>query len=67
MAGMKKKILVLGSTGSIGRSSLDVIENQRDSFEVFGLACKGNVELLNDQIRKFKPEYVCIFDALLAG
>jgi 1-deoxy-D-xylulose-5-phosphate reductoisomerase len=60
--GMKKKIVVLGSTGSIGRSTLEVLENQRDSFEVFGLACKGSVELLNDQIKKFAPEYVCVFD-----
>jgi 1-deoxy-D-xylulose-5-phosphate reductoisomerase len=65
--GMKKKIVVLGSTGSIGRSTLEVIENQKDSFEVFGLACKGNVELLNDQIKRFKPRYVCVFEAPLAG
>ncbi len=64
---MKKKILVLGSTGSIGRSTLEVIENQRDSFEVFGLACKGSMDLLNDQIKRFSPEFVCIFDAASAG
>jgi 1-deoxy-D-xylulose-5-phosphate reductoisomerase len=69
MAGvnMKKKVLILGSTGSIGRATLEVIENQKDSFEVFGLACKGNVELLNDQIKKFNPKYVSIFEAPLMG
>jgi 1-deoxy-D-xylulose-5-phosphate reductoisomerase len=59
---MKKKVLILGSTGSIGRATLEVIENQKDSFEVFGLACKGNIELLNTQIKKFKPGYVCVYD-----
>ena len=59
---MKKKVLILGSTGSIGRATLEVIENQKDSFEVFGLACKGNIELLNAQIKKFKPGYVCVYD-----
>jgi 1-deoxy-D-xylulose-5-phosphate reductoisomerase len=69
MAGidMKKKVVILGSTGSIGRSTLEVVEKQRDSFEVFGLACKGSIELLNDQIKKFNPKYVCIFEAPLAG
>jgi len=59
---MRKKITVLGSTGSIGKATLEVIENQNDAFEVVGLACKGNAELLNKQIGKFKPEYVCVYD-----
>ncbi|MBP6941559.1 MAG: 1-deoxy-D-xylulose-5-phosphate reductoisomerase [Syntrophorhabdaceae bacterium] len=59
---MKKKILILGSTGSIGRSTLEVIRQQQDAFEVFGLACKGQADLLNQQIEKFKPRYVCIYD-----
>lgn len=59
---MKKRIVILGSTGSIGKATLEVIENQKDAFEVFGLACKGNIRLLNDQIRKFNPQYVCIYD-----
>lgn len=59
---MKKKILILGSTGSIGRSTLEVIEQQQDTLEVFGLACKGQTDLLNRQIERFKPRYVCIYD-----
>lgn len=59
---MKKKVLILGSTGSIGRATLEVIENQQDTFEVFGLACKENMELLNVQIEKFKPAYVGIYN-----
>jgi len=59
---MKKKVLILGSTGSIGRATLDVIHEQSDSFEVLGLACKDNIQLLNAQIGKFKPVYVSIYD-----
>jgi len=59
---VKKKVIILGSTGSIGRSAMEVIENQFDSFEVEGIACKENIELLNKQIKRFKPKYVCIFD-----
>jgi len=59
---MKKKITILGSTGSIGCATLEVIDNQKDLFEVFSLACKENTDLLNEQIGKFKPKYVCIYD-----
>jgi 1-deoxy-D-xylulose-5-phosphate reductoisomerase len=59
---MKKKIAILGSTGSIGRATLEVIENQKNAFEVFGLVCKGSTELLNEQIDRFKPKYVCVYD-----
>jgi 1-deoxy-D-xylulose-5-phosphate reductoisomerase len=64
---MREKILILGSTGSIGKATLEVIENQNDAFEVVGLACKGNVELLNKQIAKFKPKYVCVDDGPMRG
>lgn len=57
---MKKKVLILGSTGSIGRSALDVIEHEKDNFEVYGLVCRDNIGLLNRQIEVFKPKYVCI-------
>lgn len=61
---MKKKILLLGSTGSIGRATLEVIEHERDSLEIFALACRGSIDLLNRQIQQFKPKYVCIHDTL---
>ncbi len=54
---MKKKISILGSTGSIGRQALEVIEKLQDKFEIIALAAGGNTELLNEQIRKFKPKY----------
>lgn len=58
---MKKKVLILGSTGSIGRATLDVISVQKDRFEVVGLACRENVELLKKQIEKFKPSFVSLY------
>jgi len=58
---MKKKVLVLGSTGSIGRATLDVIDEQKNTFEVLGLVCRDNSKLLNRQIQKFKPAFVCVY------
>ena len=63
---MKKGIIILGSTGSIGRSTLDVVESRRDEFEVVGLACRKNVQLFNEQIRRFKPRFACLFQEELA-
>ena len=54
---MKRKISILGSTGSIGRQALEVIEKLQDRFEVIALAAGHNTELLNEQIKKFKPKY----------
>ena len=62
IASMKRKVLILGSTGSIGRATLEVIEHEKENLEVFGLACKNNTDLLNDQIQKFKPKYVCVYE-----
>jgi 1-deoxy-D-xylulose-5-phosphate reductoisomerase len=59
---MRRKVLILGCTGSIGTAALEVIESQDEAFEVFGLACKGNVDLLNAQIERFRPEIVCVYD-----
>ncbi len=46
---MKKRILVLGSTGSVGRNVLDVVAHHRDEFEVVGLAAGSNAEVLEKQ------------------
>ena len=59
---MKKKVLILGSTGSIGQATLDVIHEQRSTFQILGLACRDNIQLLNTQIQKFKPAFVCVYD-----
>ena len=54
---MKKKISILGSTGSIGTQALEVIERLSDKFEILALAAGRNTDLLNKQIQKFKPKY----------
>jgi len=58
-----KKISILGSTGSIGVSTLDVIERNPKSFQVLALSAGSNVELFAEQIRKFKPQVVALFDS----
>ena len=53
----KRKISILGSTGSIGRQALEVIEKLQDKFEIVALTGGDNTDLLNEQIKKFKPKY----------
>ncbi|MFC4598977.1 1-deoxy-D-xylulose-5-phosphate reductoisomerase [Cohnella hongkongensis] len=53
-----KKIAVLGSTGSIGTQTLDVISRRPGEYEVVGLAAGANVSLLLEQVRAFKPKWV---------
>ncbi len=55
-----KKILILGSTGSIGVSTLDVVRNFKDSFEIVGLTANSNIELLEKQVREFKPKFIVV-------
>lgn len=54
---MKKKISILGSTGSIGRQALEVIDKLFDKFEIIALAGGANIDLLNEQIKKYKPKF----------
>lgn len=54
---MKRRISILGSTGSIGRQALEVIERLKDKFEIIALTGGANIDLLNEQIAKFKPKY----------
>ncbi len=51
----RKRVAILGSTGSIGRQALDVIARHPERFEVVGLAAGRNVDLLAEQIAQFKP------------
>jgi len=55
-----KNISVLGSTGSIGRSSLEVIDKFSHRFKVVGLAAGRNTQLLEEQIEKFRPKIVSL-------
>lgn len=58
---MVKKISILGSTGSIGRSTLEVITENRDYFDIVALTAGRNIELLTEQIKKFHPRYVAVY------
>lgn len=55
-----KKIAVLGSTGSIGTQTLDVIRKNGDKFSVFALVANNSYEKLYEQIQEFKPKYAVI-------
>ena len=55
----KRKISIIGSTGSIGTQALEVIEKLQDKFEIIALAGGKNIELLKKQAKQFKPKYVC--------
>ncbi|AFZ52883.1 1-deoxy-D-xylulose-5-phosphate reductoisomerase [Cyanobacterium aponinum] len=58
-----KLITILGSTGSIGTQTLDIVRDHPDKFKVVGLAAGNNINLLAEQIREFKPEIVAIRDS----
>lgn len=55
-----KKISILGSTGSIGKSTLDICRQHAERFKVVALAAGKNVDLLLSQIREFKPQLVSV-------
>jgi len=57
-----KKIVILGSTGSIGTQALDIVARHPDRFEVVGLAAGKKIELLEEQIVKFRPKRVSVSD-----
>ena len=55
-----KKIAILGSTGSIGTQTLDVVRQHREDFEVTALSAGGNIDLLERQIREFHPSLISV-------
>jgi 1-deoxy-D-xylulose-5-phosphate reductoisomerase len=57
-----KKITLLGSTGSIGTQTLDIVASHPEEFAIVGLAAGRNISLLAEQVRQFKPEIVAIAD-----
>ena len=59
---MKKRIAILGSTGSIGTQALEVVEQNPDLFEIDCLTANSNADLLIAQAKKFKPNSVAIAD-----
>ncbi|MBI2724853.1 MAG: 1-deoxy-D-xylulose-5-phosphate reductoisomerase [Polaromonas sp.] len=63
MSVRKQRVTVLGSTGSVGVNTLDVIAAHRDRFEVFALSASTQVELMLGQCRQFTPRYVVMASA----
>ncbi len=62
---IKKKIAILGSTGSIGRSSLEIFSNNVKTFKIILLSAKSNYSLIQKQINKYKPNYFVINDSIV--
>lgn len=59
---MSKKITILGSTGSIGTSTLQVIDHLGDEYQVSALVAHANIDVLEGQIRKYRPSCVAVYD-----
>jgi 1-deoxy-D-xylulose-5-phosphate reductoisomerase len=62
---MVKQLCILGSTGSIGTQTLDVVRAHPDRYSVYALCAHRSIDLLVEQAREFKPEVVCIADGSL--
>ncbi len=62
----RRNVVILGSTGSIGRSTLEVIESFADRFSVVGLAAKSDVETIMSQALKHRPRFICMSDPAAA-
>ena len=58
----KQTVAILGSTGSIGTQTLDVIDRHSELFEVYALTAHSNIDLLVEQAKKYRPEVVAIAD-----
>ncbi len=61
-----KQIILLGSTGSIGESTLDIVAKFPDQFSILGLAARHSDEKLEEQIRSFRPKFVALADSAAA-
>jgi len=57
---MKKKIAILGSTGSIGKTSLNIFKKNLKEFNITLLSANSNYSSINSQIKKYKPKYFII-------
>ncbi len=59
---MKKKISLLGSTGSIGKQAIEVVQDHPEEFQVVALAALKSIEALEEQIDQLKPKLVAVYD-----
>ena len=57
-----KRLSILGSTGSIGRQTMEIVRRYPEEFSVVALAANASVELLEEQVREFRPRAVCVYD-----
>ena len=57
-----RRLSILGSTGSIGKNTLEVISRHPDKFRVTALSARSNIKLLEEQVRTFRPEIVAVYD-----
>ena len=57
----EKRIVILGSTGSIGKSTLDIVRRV-GGFRVVGLAAAGEVPIIERQVREFRPKFIAVAD-----
>lgn len=57
-----KKIAILGSTGSIGDSTLEIVSHLKDQFQVVALAAKSNIDKLERQAHLYHPKLIAVFD-----
>ena len=55
-----RQLCILGSTGSIGTQTLEVVRNFPEEFRVIAMTCGGNIALLSEQIKEFAPAYVSV-------
>ena len=60
-----KELCILGSTGSIGTQTLDVVRNYPDRYSVYAICANRSIDKLVEQAKEFHPEVVCIADESL--
>ncbi|NPV92013.1 MAG: 1-deoxy-D-xylulose-5-phosphate reductoisomerase [Firmicutes bacterium] len=66
MSPLRKRIVLLGSTGSIGRQTLEVVEAHRDRLEVVALAAGSSLNLLEEQARFYRPRMIALYSEAAA-
>ena len=62
---MGQNVVIIGSTGSIGRSTLDIIRRDPVKYKVLGLTCNASLKILLEQAEEFHPSFVSVYSGLL--
>ena len=57
-----KNLVILGSTGSIGTQTLEIVKDKKEDFSVLALAAYSNVDLMEKQVREYLPKFVVLYD-----